>query len=74
VKIANGSDHGGLDLKEAVISVLKELNLDENTLVIFTGDRVKMGEFVAPRWTQALAWMVAVIIVALNGYLYRLFL
>jgi ribose 5-phosphate isomerase B len=28
VKIAIGSDHGGLDLKEAVISVLKELNLE----------------------------------------------
>ncbi|HYF76825.1 MAG TPA: ribose 5-phosphate isomerase B [Symbiobacteriaceae bacterium] len=28
MKIAIGSDHGGLDLKEAVISVLKELNLE----------------------------------------------
>jgi ribose 5-phosphate isomerase B len=28
VKIAIGSDHGGLDLKEAVISVLRELNLE----------------------------------------------
>lgn len=28
MKVAIGSDHGGLDLKEAVISTLKELNLD----------------------------------------------
>ncbi|MDF2626289.1 MAG: ribose 5-phosphate isomerase [Symbiobacteriaceae bacterium] len=28
MKIAIGSDHGGLDLKEAVISVLRELNLE----------------------------------------------
>lgn len=28
MKVAIGCDHGGLDLKEAVISVLKELNLD----------------------------------------------
>jgi ribose 5-phosphate isomerase B len=28
VKIAIGSDHGGLELKEAVISVLKELNAE----------------------------------------------
>lgn len=28
MKVAIGSDHGGLDLKEAVISVLKELNLE----------------------------------------------
>lgn len=28
MKVAIGCDHGGLDLKEAVISLLKELNLD----------------------------------------------
>lgn len=28
MKVAVGSDHGGLDLKETVISVLKELQLD----------------------------------------------
>jgi ribose 5-phosphate isomerase B len=28
MKVAIGSDHGGLDLKETVISVLKELNLE----------------------------------------------
>ena len=28
-----------------------------------------MGELVAPRWVQTLAWTVAVIIAALNVYL-----
>jgi len=38
-------------------------------LVSFTGNRLKMGVFVAPRWVQALAWTVAVIIAALNVWL-----
>jgi len=35
-------------------------------LVIFTGDRTKMGEFVNPPWLKFLAWFVAVIIAVLN--------
>ena len=38
-------------------------------LVQFTGEREKMGEFVTPRWVQALAWLVAVVIAALNAWL-----
>ena len=38
-------------------------------LVLFTSDRAKMGEFVAPLWMKALAWTVAVIISALNVWL-----
>ena len=38
-------------------------------LVLFTSDRAKMGEFVAPLWMKALAWTVAVIIAALNVWL-----
>jgi manganese transport protein len=38
-------------------------------LVRFTGDRRKMGAFVAPLWMQALAWTVAVIIAGLNAWL-----
>jgi manganese transport protein len=38
-------------------------------LVSFTSDRRKMGVFVAPRWIQALAWVIAVIIAALNVWL-----
>jgi manganese transport protein len=35
-------------------------------LVRFTTDRYKMGAFTAPRWVGSLAWLVAVIIAALN--------
>ncbi len=35
-------------------------------LVAFTGDRHKMGTFVAPVWLRALAWTIAVIILLLN--------
>ena len=38
-------------------------------LVSFTSNRHKMGHFVAPRWIQALAWTVAVIIAGLNVWL-----
>jgi manganese transport protein len=44
-------------------------------LVSFTSNRQKMGVFVAPRWVQALAWVIAVIIAALNVWLlYQTFL
>ena len=38
-------------------------------LVLFTGDRRKMGDLVAPTWMLALAWPVAVLIAALNAWL-----
>jgi manganese transport protein len=38
-------------------------------LVMFTGDRRKMGDLVAPRWMLALAWPVAILIAALNVWL-----
>jgi manganese transport protein len=38
-------------------------------LVAFTSDRAKMGEFVSPIWVRVLAWMVALVIAALNVYL-----
>jgi manganese transport protein len=38
-------------------------------LVMFTGNRHKMGAFVAPMWMRALAWVVAVIIATLNAWL-----
>jgi manganese transport protein len=38
-------------------------------LVAFTGDRRKMGDFASPGWLRALAWPVAVVIAALNGWL-----
>jgi manganese transport protein len=38
-------------------------------LVMFTSDTRKMGPFVNPPWVKALAWVVAVIIALLNGWL-----
>ena len=38
-------------------------------LVMFTGDRRKMGPLVAPRWMLALAWPVAILIAGLNVWL-----
>ncbi len=35
-------------------------------LVMFTGERSKMGPFANPAWVKALAWSVAVVIAALN--------
>ncbi len=35
-------------------------------LVLFTSNRLKMGEFVIPLWMKLLAWLTAGIIVALN--------
>jgi manganese transport protein len=38
-------------------------------LVRFTGDREKMGEFVNPPWTAAIAWFMAAAIIVLNATL-----
>ena len=38
-------------------------------LVMFTGSRNKMGEFVNARWLQGLAWFTAVLIAGLNAWL-----
>jgi manganese transport protein len=35
-------------------------------LVMFTADRRKMGELVAPRWVTALAALTAIVIITLN--------
>ena len=37
-------------------------------LVLFTGNRRIMGEFVNARWLQGLSWCVAVLIAGLNGW------
>ena len=38
-------------------------------LVQFTSERAKMGEFTNPSWLKATAWLVAVVIAALNAWL-----
>jgi len=59
---------GGLLILSQVILSL-QLPFAVFPLVAFTCDRAKMGEFVAPGWLRVLAWAVAVIIAALNGWL-----
>jgi manganese transport protein len=38
-------------------------------LVMFTCDKVKMGEFVNPGWVKILSWAVAIVIAVLNAWL-----
>jgi manganese transport protein len=56
-----------LILSQVVLSL--QLSFAVFPLVMFTGDRRKMGSFVSPWWLQAIAWPVAIIIAALNGWL-----
>jgi manganese transport protein len=56
-----------LILSQVVLSL--QLPFAVFPLVSFTSNRHKMGPFVAPLWMQALAWLVAVIIAALNVWL-----
>jgi manganese transport protein len=56
-----------LILSQVVLSL--QLPFAVFPLVMFVGDRKKMGELAAPRWMLALAWPVAVIIAALNVWM-----
>jgi len=56
-----------LVLSQVILSL--QLSFAVFPLVIFTGDRHKMGTFTSPAWVKALAWTVAVIIAALNVYI-----
>ena len=56
-----------LILSQVVLSL--QLSFAVIPLVRFTSDRIKMGEFVNPRWLSGLAWVVAAIIASLNAWL-----
>jgi manganese transport protein len=56
-----------LILSQVVLSL--QLSFAVFPLVIFTGDRRKMGEFANPLWVTLLAWPIAVIIAGLNIWL-----
>jgi manganese transport protein len=56
-----------LILSQVILSL--QLSFAVFPLVMFTSDRLKMGEFVNPRWLKILAYIVAVFIAALNAYL-----
>src|SRR3954463_5401948 len=56
-----------LILSQVVLSM--QLPFAVFPLVMFTGDKRKMGPLVAPKWMLALAWPVAVLIAGLNAWL-----
>jgi manganese transport protein len=56
-----------LILSQVILSF--QLSFAVVPLVLFTGDRRRMGELVNPRWLQALAWITAALIAALNAWL-----
>jgi manganese transport protein len=56
-----------LVLSQVVLSM--QLSFAVFPLVMFTGNKSKMGEFVNPGWVKALAWTAAVLIACLNGWL-----
>jgi len=53
-------------LSQVILSL--QLSFAVVPLVIFTGSRKVMGEFVNGRALQALAWFVAVLIAGLNAW------
>jgi manganese transport protein len=56
-----------LILSQVILSL--QLSFAVVPLVVFTSSRKKMGEFVNAPWLQGLAWVVAVLIAGLNGWL-----
>jgi len=56
-----------LILSQVILSL--QLSFAVVPLVLFTGNRKMMGEFVNARWLQALSWLVAVLIAGLNAWL-----
>ena len=56
-----------LILSQVILSL--QLSFAVFPLVMFTSDRLKMGEFVNPRWLKMLAYTVAVFIAVLNAWL-----
>jgi manganese transport protein len=55
-----------LILSQVILSL--QLSFAVVPLVIFTGSRKRMGEFVNAPWLKALAWSTAVLIAGLNGW------
>lgn len=56
-----------LILSQVILSL--QLSFAVFPLVMFTSDRVKMGAFVNAAWVRMLAWLVAIVIAALNVWL-----
>jgi manganese transport protein len=56
-----------LILSQVILSL--QLSFAVVPLVMFTGSRKKMGEFVNGRWLQSLSWFTAALIAGLNAWL-----
>jgi len=56
-----------LVLSQVVLSL--QLSFAVFPLVMFTSDKLKMGEFANPFWIKSVSWIVAVIIASLNAWL-----
>ncbi|HZJ39105.1 MAG TPA: Nramp family divalent metal transporter [Chthoniobacterales bacterium] len=56
-----------LVLSQVILSL--QLSFAVFPLVMFTSDKLKMGEFANPFWIKSLSWIVAVIIASLNAWL-----
>jgi manganese transport protein len=69
VVVAFRGEHGTeklLLISQVILSL--QLSFAVIPLVMFTGNRKKMGEFVNAPWLKALAWATAVVIAGLNGW------
>jgi len=67
VVVALRGEHGTeklLLISQVILSL--QLSFAVIPLVMFTGDRKKMGEFVNAPWLKGIAWAVAVLIAGLN--------
>jgi manganese transport protein len=56
-----------LVLSQVILSL--QLSFAVFPLVMFTSDKLKMGEFVNPLWMKVLAWLVAIVIASFNAWL-----
>jgi manganese transport protein len=56
-----------LILSQVILSL--QLSFAVFPLVMFTSDRLKMGQFVNAIWVKILAWTVAIVIASLNAWL-----
>ena len=67
ILFGEGSTTNLLIFSQVILSL--QLSFAVIPLVMFTSNRRLMGEFVNPFWLKAVAWLVASIIVGLNGWL-----
>jgi manganese transport protein len=56
-----------LILSQVILSM--QLSFAVIPLVMFTSDKLKMGEFVNRLWVKIVGWVLGVVIAALNAYL-----